>query len=221
VSRVLVLSAWEPEIRSLREKVRGSKLETSVKCRTVGVGAVDAAINAARAIADEHPLLAIFVGTAGAYPPLRARAGGAASAASAIGGVVVADKLALVATEVLRGDGYLPEPMVVTTATAGNLAHEILSYARVPGPAAATVACPLAITRSRVLGRSIARATHAAVENLEAFSAARAATAAGVPFAAVLGVANQVGPRAHAEWLANHRAASKAACDVVWTWLRR
>ena len=77
------------------------------------------------------------------------------------------------------------------------------------------VACPLAITRSAALGRRIAEATGAALENLEAFAVGRAAAAAGVPFAAVLGVANRVGPQGHEEWQRHHRAASRAACQLI------
>src|SRR5258705_225282 len=51
-------------------------------------------------------------------------------------------------------------------------------------------------------------------------AAARAAAGAGVQFAGVLGVSNVVGPRAHLEWRANHLPASRAACHVVWSWLR-
>ena len=83
-----------------------------------------------------------------------------------------------------------------------------------------TVACPLAITRSAALARRIATATGALLENLEAFAVARAAAAAGVEFAAVLGVANRVGPVAHDEWRAHHRRASRAACTLVARWLR-
>ena len=68
---------------------------------------------------------------------------------------------------------------------------------------AADVACPPAITRSAAAPPPLAGATGAALENLEAFAVARAAAEARVPFAAVLGIANQVGPRAHAEWTAH------------------
>jgi futalosine hydrolase len=83
------------------------------------------------------------------------------------------------------------------------------------------VACPIAITRSATLGRHLAHATGAALENLEAFAVARAAGAAGVEaVAVVLGIANRVGPRGHQEWRAHHVAASRAACRVVWSFLR-
>jgi hypothetical protein len=84
------------------------------------------------------------------------------------------------------------------------------------------VACPIAVTRSATLGRHLAHATGAALENLEAFAVARAAAAAGVDdMTAVLGIANRVGPRGHQEWRAHHAAASRAACRLVWSFIRR
>jgi purine-nucleoside phosphorylase len=50
-----------------------------------------------------------------------------------------------------------------------------------------------------------------AVEHLEAAAVALACAAVGVPFACALGIANRVGPDAHAEWLANRAAAEAGA----------
>jgi purine-nucleoside phosphorylase len=200
----LVLSAWQPEIAPLDGRAR---LPRGLRTAAVGVGAIDAAAGAARAIAELRPARVIFVGTAGAY----------AGAAAAVGSAVVAGELAAVSTAVLRGDGYLPAPLVTRAASTRALAGALRRAAG--GGPAVTVACPLAITRAAALGRRIATATGAALENLEAFAVARAAGAARVPFAAVLGVANRVGPRAHAEWRANHRAASAAACAAVLAFL--
>lgn len=48
------------------------------------------------------------------------------------------------------------------------------------------------------------------VEHMETFAVAWACESAGVPFAAILGVTNDVGPGAHAEWLANRAAVQEA-----------
>jgi len=53
-------------------------------------------------------------------------------------------------------------------------------------------------------------ATLAAVEHLEVTGVFAACAAAGVPVAAALGVANRVGPQAHAEWKASHARVSRA-----------
>jgi purine-nucleoside phosphorylase len=175
---------------------------------TVGVGGVDAAIGAAQAIALARPKRVVFVGTAGAY-----RRG---QATPPIGSAVIADRVCLVSTAVVRRDGYLPAPMVTEAMTSPILAAALGAVAPDLVPSG-TVACPLAITRTAMLGRLIAQATGATLENLEAFAVIRAATMAGIEAtAAVLGVANRVGPRAHPEWQANHLAASRAACKIVW-----
>ena len=209
-ARTLVLSAWEPEVAPLRRLLRGAP---GVTLEAVGVGTVDAAVGAANAIARARPRRVIFVGTAGVYP-------GAAARALPIGAAAVAGELRLVSTATLRGDAYHPAPLVASAASAPDLRALLVAAAGGPADAAGvTVACPLAITATTALARRIAR-TGAALENLEAFAVARAAAAARVPFAAVLGVSNLVGPKAHAEWRANHLAASRAACHVVWSALR-
>jgi nucleoside phosphorylase len=210
----LVLSAWDPEIAPLRKLARAVAPER-LALAAAGVGAVDAAIGAAAAIRAARPAQVIFVGTAGAYPRGRTTA--------ALKTVGIASELCLASTAALRGDGYLPPPEVMTTrAPASAPLAAALSACGPHGKPLAVlgVACPIAITRSATLGRQLARATGAALENMEAFAVARAAAAAGVDFAAVLGIANRVGPRGHQEWRAYPEAASLAACRVVWAYLR-
>ena len=199
-----MLSAWEPEIAPLRRMARTAIAAGQLTLEAVGVGAVDAAAGAARAIDRHRPARVIFVGTAGAY--------GRGRRTLAIGSVLLGTPIVFVSTAALRGDGYLPAPMVVRHDADATL---IRALAAVDGIVAHPVACPLAITRAAGLGRAIAAASSAFAENLEAFAVARAAAGAGLPVAAVLGIANRVGPRAHREWLANHVAASTAACHVV------
>jgi nucleoside phosphorylase len=123
-----------------------------------------------------------------------------------------------VSTAALRGEAYLPAPTVLRSETHRRLRVALGTAAGETGTPRSlncSVACPLAITRSATLARRIVAATGADLENLEAFAVARAADAAGVDFAAVLGVANRVGPTGHAEWRRHHRAASRAACILV------
>jgi nucleoside phosphorylase len=213
MAATLVLAAWEPEIAPLRRLAQAVDPER-LAMGTVGVGAIDAAIGAAAAIAAARPERVIFVGTAGAYPRGRATA--------AIGTVAIARELCLASTATLRGDGYLPGPLATSAPTSPALGAALAARARAKKPLPVLgVACPIAITRSATLGRHLAHATGAALENLEAFAVARAAAAVGVAaMTAVLGIANRVGPNGHREWRANHRAASRAACRVVWEFLR-
>jgi len=204
VARTLVVSAFEPEIAPLRRLTRGGR---NLEMATVGVGTVEAAVGTARAIAAARADRVIFVGTAGVYPRGRLTA--------AIGTVSVAGKIHLVSTAALRGDSYLPEPIVVRSVTSAALRTALSAGVRRPLQQSDAVACPLAITRSAKLGRQIVAATGATLENLEAFAVARAAAAAGIELAVVLGVANRVGPAGHREWRTHHRAASLAACRLI------
>lgn len=210
--RTLVLSAWEPEVAPLRRLLRAAHASRDVALEAVGVGTVDAAVGAANAIARTRPRRVIFVGTAGVYP--------SAARAFAIGTAAIAGELRLVSTATLRGDAYHPAPLVAAAETAPALRARLAGVGGADGGAPiAIVACPLAITHTAALARRIA-ATGTALENLEAFGVARAAAAARTPFAAVLGVSNVVGAKAHAEWRANHLPASRAACHLVWSFLR-
>jgi futalosine hydrolase len=205
VARTLIVSAFEPEIAPLRRLVRGRR---GIVLEPVGIGAIDAAVGAARAIARARPARVLFVGTAGIY-------GREKEARAAIGTAEVAGEILCMSTAALKGEAYLPGPMVVQVPTSRSLQTTLAALAVGRAGEPRDVASPLAITRSAALGRRIAEATGATLENLEAFAVARAAAAAGVPFAAVLGIANRVGPTGHEEWQRHHRAASQAACELV------
>jgi purine-nucleoside phosphorylase len=206
----LIVSAWEPELAWLRRWLAtpaGRAVTRGVKLAAVGVGAVDAGIAAAGLLRDVRPARLLFVGTAGVY-------GGARSGAPAIDDAVVVDRAHLISTATLRQESYAPAPLITEVLCDAALVRRL---ARSSGDDATPVgaACPLAITRAPALARRIARACRAGVENLELFSVGRAAALAGVPFAAVVGIANRVGPTAHAEWKAHHRSASRAAGQRV------
>src|SRR4029077_4781297 len=138
VARTLILSAWEPEIAPLRRlDLSGPALDA--RALAVGVGPVEAAVGAARAIAAHGPRRVIFVGTAGAYPRSRATL--------PIGTAALANDLTCVSTAALRGDGYLPETQVTRTVASAALQEALGKSAR-GGLRSVTVSCPLAVTRS-------------------------------------------------------------------------
>jgi nucleoside phosphorylase len=93
------------------------------------------------------------------------------------------------------------------------------SILRATGAAPVDVATTLGVTVGDEEAALIAEATGAHIEHLEAHAVATATAMRGVPFAAVLGVANVVGSRAREEWRKNHVAASDAAADAVNRWL--
>lgn len=213
--RILVLSAFEPELTELRRLLAAPAVPRSVAagvvCAPAGIGLPDAAAGAAAALARHRPRQVVFIGTAGSYLPT-----------VPVGGVVVARRLHLTSAAVARGQGYLPGPLVSDAPTDADLRRSLVRAAAVAQVRTrnADVATTLAITTSPALARAFAAATGAAAENLEVFAVARAAAIAGVPFAAVLGISNRVGPRAHEEWRRHQDGAMRAVAAVVFEYLR-
>lgn len=206
--RTLVVAAWDPELRWLRRALdRSPVLARRLVTRAVGVGLIEAAIGTARAIGEIRPARLIFVGTAGRYPRT--------TPSLATGQAALAGRVQLASGEVLREEAYFPRPLPTAIDTDEGLRRAIAAAALLP---VADVACPLAITSSRASARRLAGGSQCSLENLEVFAVARAA--APLPFAAVLGISNEVGPQAHAEWKTFAATASRAACQAILAWIR-
>jgi nucleoside phosphorylase len=75
-----------------------------------------------------------------------------------------------------------------------------------------------AITTDRTLARRISDGH--TVEHMEAFGVALACKHAKIPFVAVLGITNDVGPDAHVQWLTHRDAAQAAARAAIAPLLR-
>jgi nucleoside phosphorylase len=156
-------------------------------------------------LAEMHPRQVLLVGTCGAYP----------GAGLSVGEAVAARRVRLVSPAVVDGTAQFPEPMSIAS-DAHPPATDALARA---GARVGDVATTLAITIDDATAARVAQATGAHVEHLEAHGVACACAARGIPFGAVLGVANSVGSRARDEWRMHHRAAASAATEVVLRWL--
>lgn len=160
----------------------------------VGVGPVVAAARAARILEQKRPDRVVLVGTAGSYeggPP--------------VGSAIVAQRVGMSYGVAVLGLGYVPRAPQPVDAD-----REMLDRLAIPRHHVLTVK---AITTDIGLARRLSDGW--TVEHLEAFSVALACREAGIPFVAVLGIANTVGPDAHVQWLTNRDAAQKAARDAV------
>jgi nucleoside phosphorylase len=201
----LVLSAWAPELAELRAAGAGwGPGWPPLVLETVGVGLVEAAIGATRLIAAHRPRAVLLVGTAGVYPGHRRHL--------AIGAAVAVAETVLLPTAWPGSHAQLPGLVPDRQRLSPLLLRRLVRAARL---ATADVACPLAISASLPMARAAARRSGCALENLEAFGVARAAGAAGVPCAAILGVSNAVCPTGHLEWKRNARRAAAAACRAA------
>ena len=160
----------------------------------LGVGPVVAAARMARVLAEERPSGVVMLGTAGAYPD-----------GPEVGAVVQAGRLGLADGAAAMALGYTPLPPAPVRAD-----HRLLPGLTLPVHDVLTMG---AVSTDPVLTERLGDGWN--VEHLECFGAAWACQDAGVPFTAVLGIANRVGPDAHAEWLMWRGRAQDAARDAV------
>jgi purine-nucleoside phosphorylase len=177
----LLLAAFPPELCGL-----DAAPPPGWRVALTGVGALAAAAATARLLAEARPSRVLFVGTCGAY-----------DARLPVGHLLSASAALAVSLDVLEGRAYRPSLEVTRWAATLPLPF--------PG---ALVAVPPGITVDQA-GAALLGAL-APAEHLELTGVFAAAHGAGVPVGAVLGVANRVGPAAHAEWKANHAAVSRA-----------
>jgi purine-nucleoside phosphorylase len=160
----------------------------------VGVGPVVAAARAAAILAKSRPEFVVMLGTGGAYtggPP--------------IGSAIASAKVGLSYGVAAMGLGYVPRAPSPVLSDEGLLRrldlpqHNVLTTG--------------AITTDLTLAERIADGF--TVEHLEAFGVAIACQQAGIPFVAVLGISNEVGPDAHTQWLTHRDAAHQAARRAI------
>jgi nucleoside phosphorylase len=209
---LLIVSAHLPELAGLRpllgDGLYGSVAGLVVAARAAGIGVAAAGAGAAAHIGQLRPRAVLLVGTCGAYLP----------AGLGIDDVVLARRVHLVSVSVTEGRGIFPAPMPVSIEAHAGLG-QALATASPARLRAVDVATTLAITTDDALAGRMAVAHDCQVEHLEAFAVAEACALLAVPFAAVLGVANQVGTAAHEQWRMHHRSAGAAAVSSVAAWL--
>jgi nucleoside phosphorylase len=210
---VALFAAFLPELAPLHgalgDAFAGRVGATHVVARAVGIGMPTAAAGAAAQIAELGPRAVVAIGTCGVYATR-------VPSSLRVGDVVVARRVRLADGCVAAGVAQFPEPMAVTTQAHPGLAEALARAGAHP----ADVGTTLSITTDDAAAARTAEAAGVQVEHLEAFGVAVACAARGVPFGAVLGVANTVGSRARDEWRAHHREAAAAAVRVVLGWLR-
>jgi nucleoside phosphorylase len=182
----LLVAAFPPELAGLDAAPPAG---WSVAC--VGVGAIAAAVETTRLLALHAPERVLFVGTCGAY-----------DARLSPGDLIAASVAIATSLDERAGRAYRPAPERTRWSATWTL----------PLPAH-DVAVPPAITVTDEGARALAEVGPA--EHLELTGVLAACAAAGIPAAAALAVANRVGPGAHAEWLANHAAVSRALVEAL------
>jgi nucleoside phosphorylase len=161
----------------------------------LGVGPIVSAIRMAQLLERRRPSAVVLLGTGGAYP----------GSGRPIGSVVASSRLGWSSGVDALGLGYTPGAPAPIEADEG-----LLRALGLPG-------CPVLTTAAVTTDPALAQRLGAAweVEHLESYGVAFACREAGVPFAAVLGITNDVGPDAHAQWLRHREAVQDAARAAV------
>lgn len=160
----------------------------------VGIGPILAAARAAEILARRQPSAVVLLGTGGSY-----------TGGPAIGEAIVASTVGMSFGVAAMGLGYVPRPPSpvecdpLLVERIGLPAHRVLTVN--------------AITTDTTLAERIRDSW--TVEHMEAFGVALACRNAGVPFTAVLGITNDVGPEAHTQWLTHRDAAQEAARQAI------
>jgi futalosine hydrolase len=205
---VLVVAAFAPELEGM-QAILGGAMQAEVGgllvfARPVGIGLVAAASGTATRLETHAPRAVVLVGTCGAYPGSRL----------SIGDIALARTVALVEPAVLEGRSAFPEPMSTRIHPHAAMTAAIATA----GATLVDAATTLAVTTDDALATSLSR--RGAVEHLEAFAVASACASKNVPFAAALGVANEVGSRGRPQWRENHASAGHAAATFIARWIQ-
>jgi len=182
----LLLAAFPPELAGL-----DAAPPAGWRVALTGVGAVAAAAVTARLLAERRPSCVLFVGTCGSYDERLP-----------IGTLLSAAEVVAVTQDERAGRAYRPGVEVARWAATLPLP--------LPGQ---VVAVTPAITTDPEGARRLGEL--AAAEHLELSGVFAACALAGVPVGGALGVANRVGPQAHAEWKAHHAAVSRALAAAL------
>jgi nucleoside phosphorylase len=206
--KLLVVAAWEPELTRVRERLAVAPPGIELVLAILGVGLVEASIAMTQRVVHEQPTAALLLGTCGAF-----------GVTHPVGSVVSGARVRLVDASVVDGTAALPGPMPADAVFDPGL-HDALISA---GARSVQIANTVGITTDDALAARLGDSRSGEgegcgpdVEHLEAFAFARACAVARIPCAAALGVANVVGAKGRAEWLAGHERASDAAADVAW-----
>jgi len=161
---------------------------------TVGIGPVVAAARAAAILQEHRPSQVILIGTCGSY-----------AEGPKIGTAIAGQQVGLSYGVAAMGLGYVPRaPSPILCDAQLNNALAIPTV---------NILTAGAVTTDPTLASRLSDGW--TVEHLEAFGVAMACQQADIPFAVVLGVANDVGPSAHAQWLSHREAAQEVARRAV------
>ncbi len=185
---LLICAAFPPEIRDIEGRVTGD-----VVTATLGVGLVSASSRISQLLERHGISRILFTGTCGILGP----------SPVSIGDVVRAKTIYSGDGETFNGANHIPDAMPTTVAPTQFLTPQKFIQE-------CDVLSPLSITLSKDgMDALRSRFPDGIAENLECFAVAWNAHQRRIPFEAILGVSNRIGPEGHTEWLEHHERVSQ------------
>lgn len=193
---LLICSAFLPEIQALQKYTGGS---SKIVTATLGVGLVSAASRISSIMEYLSVSRILFTGTCGILTPHPI----------SIGDVVRAKMVYSGDIETFSDENHIPDTMPTAVPPARFMTPKTTVHD-------CDVLSPLSITHSKN-GADVLRKQFpdGIAENLECFAVAWNAEQRGIPFEAILGVTNTIGPDGHIEWITHHEDVSKITQDWV------
>lgn len=194
---VLILSAVERE----QKYINAQSFSRTVLLKTIGVGPIEAGINAALLIKEFQPSSVYFLGSAGHYP----------NAFLSVGDVAIGHTYLFSDLGEVQNLSYKPEIMNPQLNTSTVCLTEKFSF-KVKNCVVLTVP---SITKNDEWSKKISEQLHVEVEHLEVYSIAKACQDFQIPFVSVLGISNEVGSHSHEQWKINQDLALEHASEVL------
>ena len=187
----LLLAAVSSELAGL-----DSFPPTGWQVRCTGVGVVMASIVTSKLLMTLKPSRVLVVGTCGSYDKNHLL----------VGDFLIVSEAISTSLDLFKGRAYRPVieqyRWLATLNVPVDLDFPILPVAVTPGV-------------TMTIGGAKLLSSIAVAEHLELTGIFAACHEADIPCGAILAVANQVGPKAHAQWLANHEIVSHMLIDTL------
>ena len=200
---LLIVGAFEAELAPLRTLLQDRK---QVTIDAIGIGLVEAAIGASRAIerlksTTKEALAVLFVGSIGTT-----------NRSVELLSFVGASEAVLVDYVTETKQGYFPEGIVRRIKADEDL---LKSFSGRDNVTIEPVYSTVSITASEKTGELLSAKTESHFESLELFSVANVCFREGIPWTGLCAVTNYVGPTGHAEWQQNHGTAAERTARLV------
>jgi nucleoside phosphorylase len=195
----LIVCAYANEIKHLCAMERKQFIEKNdIGYLTAGIGPVAASFGLTHCLKNYKPEQIIAIGTAGTLQPSKL----------AVGDII---KVTRCHTDSDSENTYTPQKnraLTIAPSAAPELSrltkniNEVNAY------------CPQEITQSSELALQLAKKGYD-VETLETYAFAYVAQKFNMPFTALLGITNEVGPNGHAEWKENEASTVLKLNDFI------